>query len=117
MPQLLYYLPFLVCPVGMGLMMWLMMRGNKNGSGHDMATTRQTAQSAADRYLWREDSQNVDYELPDAQLPDRRTRDEQLVALHTRLTILQERQQVIVAEMREMQGPEHAQLTEREQRV
>ena len=117
MQQLLYYLPVLACPVGMGLMMWLMMRGNKNGSGHDMSTTRQAAQSGADRYLWREGSQAVDYAPPNAQLSDGRTRDEQLTDLHARLADLHERQEAILAEMREMQEPEQAHLTEREQRV
>ncbi len=30
MPESLYALAFLACPVGMGAMMWLMMRGNKH---------------------------------------------------------------------------------------
>jgi len=34
MQQLLYILPALACPVGMGLMMWFMMRGH----GKDPAT-------------------------------------------------------------------------------
>lgn len=30
MPEAFYSLALLACPVGMGLMMWLMMRGNKS---------------------------------------------------------------------------------------
>lgn len=120
MQQLLYYLPFLACPVGMGLMMWLMMRGNKQNPSSDMSTMRHSALLGANRYLWREDAPTVDQAPSDAQLPDGRTREEQLATLHTRLATLQERQQALMAEMREMQEPEQAhpgELSEREQRV
>lgn len=33
MEQFLIFLPAIVCPVGMGLLMWLMMRGGKNDRG------------------------------------------------------------------------------------
>ena len=38
MDKLLYLLPGLACPIGMGAMMWFMMRGSKN------ANTQQSAQ-------------------------------------------------------------------------
>lgn len=37
MPSALYAVAFLACPLGMGLMMWMMMRGNKQQSGDDAA--------------------------------------------------------------------------------
>lgn len=38
MAELLYPLALLACPLGMGLMMWMMMRGNKHDSSSQQAT-------------------------------------------------------------------------------
>lgn len=35
MSHLLYYVPALACPVGMGAMMWLMMRGKSSNTAPD----------------------------------------------------------------------------------
>ena len=40
MPESLYALALLACPVGMGAMMWLMMRGNKGQSSDVEAAKR-----------------------------------------------------------------------------
>lgn len=39
MPEVLYGAALLACPVGMGIMMWLMMRGGNHAS--DRGTSRQ----------------------------------------------------------------------------
>jgi len=46
MAQSLYALAFLACPVGMGLMMWMMMRGNKNQPATDETSTHKQAELA-----------------------------------------------------------------------
>lgn len=51
MDSLLSWLPLLACPVGMGLMMWLMMRGNNSqtmGSGQRPAQHGPTGRSTVD---------------------------------------------------------------------
>jgi len=44
MAQSLYALAFLACPVGMGLMMWMMMRGNKSQPATDKTSTHKEAE-------------------------------------------------------------------------
>ncbi len=44
MAQSLYALAFLACPVGMGLMMWMMMRDNKNQPATDETSTHKQAE-------------------------------------------------------------------------
>ncbi len=43
METLIPTLALLACPVGMGLMMWFMMRGSKGGSGHSGARSTSVA--------------------------------------------------------------------------
>ena len=46
MNQVLYALAVLACPVGMGMMMWLMMRSNKNPSRDAAPATASEAEVA-----------------------------------------------------------------------
>ncbi len=44
MPESLYALALLACPVGMGLMMWMMMRGGNKQQPTDAEATSKTAE-------------------------------------------------------------------------
>ncbi|MEB0286286.1 hypothetical protein QN345_06925 [Cryobacterium sp. 10I1] len=48
MQQFLYILPALICPVGMGLMMWLMMRGRGHGKIADGPEEQELARLRAE---------------------------------------------------------------------
>ncbi|TFB96376.1 MULTISPECIES: hypothetical protein [unclassified Cryobacterium] len=48
MQQFLYILPALICPVGMGLMMWFMMRGRGHGKTADGPEEQELARLRAE---------------------------------------------------------------------
>ncbi|TFC17054.1 hypothetical protein [Cryobacterium sp. MDB2-10] len=48
MQQFLYILPALICPVGMGLMMWFMMRGRGHGKTADGPEKQELARLRAE---------------------------------------------------------------------
>ena len=48
MSDVLYALPFVACPVGMGLMMYFMMRGGHNNSGESAPTADELARLRAE---------------------------------------------------------------------
>lgn len=64
MPQSLLALALLACPVGMGLMMWLMMRGNhqQQAAGHAAAKQAELAglQAQIDQLQARRDHERAE---------------------------------------------------------
>jgi len=55
MQQVLSYIPFLACPVGMGLMMWVMMRGmggNKKQDGPVAGQDQRAGWRGSDRAMY-----------------------------------------------------------------
>jgi hypothetical protein len=48
MQQFLYILPALICPLGMGLMMWFMMRGRGHGTTADGPAEQELARLRAE---------------------------------------------------------------------
>ena len=48
MSDVFYALPFVACPVGMGLMMYFMMRGGHNDSGEPAPTADEVARLRAE---------------------------------------------------------------------
>ena len=86
------FLPLLACPVGMGLMMWFMMRGMQGRSEKTASPSGQTRP------------------LPALEL----TREEQLFELRSRLTGVQTQQEVITRQIAELEGQEASVVSEAE---
>jgi 2,4-dienoyl-CoA reductase-like NADH-dependent reductase (Old Yellow Enzyme family) len=84
MAYLLSILPLLACPLGMGLMMWMMSRGNKSQS---MGGMQMPAQNT-----------------PDGQASANLSPDERLAELRAQLSAVQEEQESIAAQMRHLSG-------------
>ncbi len=94
MQYILSLLPLLACPVGMGMMMWFMMRGM---SGNGKATASQPAQMQGDQ-------------VPAVGL----TRDEQLAELKSRLSSVQAEQEATAGHIAEIESPEVPVISEAE---
>lgn len=89
MENLVYLLPALACPVGMGLMMWLMMRGQQ---GHPMSPPA-TAGPAGVNPAPRAPAVAVDS-------------DDRLAQLHAQLADIETRQAAIATEIERLAAAE-----------
>jgi hypothetical protein len=82
MDQLLSLLPALACPLGMGLMMWLMMRGTK---GQPTDAMQMPAQ-----------------DIPDGQTSAAMGPEDRLAELHAQLDMLRAQQTAIAAQISQL---------------
>jgi hypothetical protein len=67
MPQSLYALAFLACPLGMGLMMWMMMRGKKEAMSAENVAGRPADRSVE---LLREERRRLDVKIDELETAD-----------------------------------------------
>ena len=136
MQYILSLLPLLACPVGMGLMIWLMMRGNKQ----DQAPQRTDQLPTASAYRT---PVEATHESPRRNSPLQMlfmmrgmqgggdqttqqpaqvrqpsaaefTRDEQLAELRSRQSGLQQEQEFLARQISEMESPETSIISEAE---
>lgn len=74
MSSILYSLPLLACPVGMGLMMWLMMRGQKRDAPKQPADSRRSdVASPASIELLREEHRRLGEHIDNLEQADQRS--------------------------------------------
>src|SRR2546421_730094 len=137
MQYILSWLPVLACPVGMGLMMWFMMRGNKQQTpgeaGHTLmqtdsqplegtepsgvaappksaATFNLLGMSGNGNVAASQPSQMQGEQLPAVGL----TRDEHLAALKSRMSSMQAEQEDLARQIAEVERPEVPVVSEAE---
>ena len=102
MQYIISILPFLACPLVMGVMMWIMMRGNQGNQGQGMNTMNQDRMPTM--AAPRRDSGQIVSSVP----PVARTRDEHVAELRSRLSRLQTQQQTITSQLAELDAQEES---------
>ncbi len=95
MQYILSILPLLACPIMMGVMMWMMLRGNQGNQGQGMNTMGQGSMATM---ATPHDSGEIAASAP----PTYRTPEEQMAELKARLTRLQVQQHAIAGQMTEL---------------